>query len=104
MTHRLHKGRPKTADISTRAVLEAVEAYARDAERGVYIRPFECLMLLFGCAEKVADNAVHREIYRGLLDCGVSVALPWLTPQGKHWLEVDRAPPAPPEDRNGQLA
>lgn len=88
MTHRQHKGQPKTADISTLAVLEAVETIISyvAAEK----KPYEILMAQFNCVEKVADGAVMREVNKGLLDYGVSLAYPWLTPAGAHWLEFKR--------------
>jgi hypothetical protein len=70
VTHRLHKGRPKTANISTLAVLEAVE------------RCFPILRLTedFQCCEKVAKAALDRENKRGLIENGR------LTPAGQEWL------------------
>lgn len=90
MTHRLHKGRPKTADISTRAVLEAV----LNCSRTEIVLTYEILMGRFACAEKVAVAAITREVNRGYLDYGTSLRFPWITPAGESYLKENTQCPS----------
>lgn len=90
MTHRSNAGKPKTADITTLAVLTAVDAYNRHL-KGVlpglpnskYQRPCAAIMAASGCHEKVAMRAIEREIDRGFIEWGVNPYIGWLTPEGQ---------------------
>ncbi len=86
MTHRLHKGQPKTADVPTRAVLEAVQASRASDGALLHPEPAVRLQRRFGCCPKVAYSAMSREVPRHL-EYGTSIRLPWLTPTGREYLE-----------------
>ena len=49
----------------------------------------EILMAESGECEKVCYAALHRDSDRGLLDYGVSIRWPWLTPKGQEMLEEE---------------
>lgn len=98
MTHRNHTGKPKTADITTLAVLVAVDRYHRSLKGtlpglpGVpFKRPVKALTEATGCHEKVAMRAIEREIDRNYIEWGVNPFIGWLTPEGLARLEELKA-------------
>lgn len=81
MTHALHRGRPKRADLTTYAVLKAVETVSYSLPAADRLR-----QKFPGVATKVIRAAFEREYDRGNLNCGVSIMLPWLTDKGRAYL------------------
>lgn len=92
-----HAGKPKRSDVPTREVLEAVDE-CRDmlaiaVDLGLPRSPYppDILCPLFGCHPKVAWAAVEREVDRGRLEYGTTIARPWLTDEGRAWLDAAKA-------------
>jgi hypothetical protein len=70
----------KRADIPTSVVLAAVSVYR--------FRAFETLSATY--PEKVVHAAYLRDARRGLLEFGTSERRPWITPEGREWIEHER--------------
>lgn len=67
----------KRSDLDTYTVLEAVH------QGNVYGR------LTPRYPHKVITAALERELHTGHIDYGTSIASPWLTDEGRAWLEHD---------------
>ncbi|WP_043193671.1 hypothetical protein [Streptomyces sp. NRRL F-2664] len=72
----------KRSDLTTATVLAAVRDHATYA--------FERLASQY--PPKVVQAAFDRDGRKGLLECGVSLQRPWLSPAGRWYLQVDRSP------------
>lgn len=97
MTHHLHKGKPKVADVTTLAVLQAYDRLDRRRKVSTtYPWPTEELTDQFQCHGKVTDGAIVREVNRGYIEYGVTMRSGWLTREGKAKL-AELLNPTPPE-------
>lgn len=67
----------KRSDLTTAQVLEAVHTHGFSA--------FEHLAETY--PEKIVQAAFERDVRSGLLEYGVSLGRPWLSPTGKRQLE-----------------
>lgn len=72
-------------DLSDKEALDAVVTYLVRSRAGEHF-PGGVLNILSTYPRKVVERKLERLEQRRLLDCGVTILRPWLTPEGEAYL------------------